>query len=227
MKRTAFFTMVLILLSAMIISACASKPEEEEPEEMDFSGEVSGEVSGDGAAGGGQADVEEEGFEFTEDEVDEEPEDEIDISEEEAEDFELESCLGFPDYVPCGTFWVGFDSGTMTCTEFTEALELETSPDEFLTLVPRLDGKELFAVATGSGEGTIFLLDVLEDGTASLYSGPLTNFQGRIINFTFTYFSHGDGTGSLEYGELKVVINNPAGAGGKCTIVRTFDAPQQ
>ena len=221
MKRTTFFALMVILLGAMIISACQAEPEEDEPEEMDFSGEV----SGGGAAGGGQADVEEEGFEFTEDEVDAEPEEEMDISEEEAEDFELESCLGFPDYVPCGTFLVGFDSGTMTCPEFTQ--DLETSPNEFLTLIPRLDGKELFAVATGSGEGTLFLLDVLEDGTASLYSGPLTNFEGRTINFTFSYLSEGDGTGTLLAGELKVVIDNPAGTGGQCTILRTFDAPQQ
>ena len=219
MKRSIFFALVVILLGAMIISACASEPEEDDPEEMDFSGEVSG---------GGAAPDDEEGFDFSEDEVEAEDEDEIDISEEEAEEsgeFDDITCLAFPNYVPCGTFLVGFNTGTMTCPNLTR--NLDASPNEFLTLIPQQGGEELFAVATGSGEGTLSLLDVLEDVSASLYSGPLTNFEGRIINFSFSYFSEGDGTGTLLAGELKVVIDNPAGTGGQCTILRTFDAPQQ
>jgi len=181
--------------------------------------ELSGEVSGGAAA------ENEEGLDFTVEEADAEDEEEMDISEEEAEDFEFESCLGFPDYVPCGTFWVGFDSGTMTCPDFSR--KLEASPNEFLTLIPQQGGDKLIAVATGSGEGTLSLIDVLESGIGALYSGPLTNFEGRTIDFSFVYVPEGNGRGTLLAGELTVVIDNPAGVGGQCTILRMFDAPQQ
>lgn len=148
-----------------------------------------------------------------------------DLEVVDSDDFVEESCSNVPKYVPCGSFMMVFESGTMTCTDFQRTLE--ASPNELLTLIPGNNGDQLMAIAAGIGEGTVLLVQVSNEGLSSKYSGPLVNSEGITVSFTFSYFSNSpDPGGFIEPGELKVVVNNPAGTGGTCTMVRAFSGIQ-
>ncbi len=144
-----------------------------------------------------------------------EPDPEDSAGEDGAAGGGIAPCEGFPEYVPCGTFLQNPTAGSMICPDITMALD--NSPPEQVTLLPQNGGNEIFAVATGSGEGTLSLLDVTNEDIHSTYAGLLTNSQGESIQYQISYISDSQ----YLIGTLSVSVETPGL--GTCTMERGFD----
>ena len=204
MKKNAYVILAVILLGAISMTACQPEANEDPSIAPEISSGGAGtnddDDGDDGSSENGTPDSSVEPVVFP----------------------TSETCQGFPNYVPCGSFMIFHEAGNMNCPSLNiENRTLDKSPDELMELTPQDGGDQLFARAAGSAEGTLTLIEIGVE--ASQYSGLLTNSLGQDILYSFLFFADG----LIESGSITVVVDNPAGTGGECRIVRNFTGLQQ